>query len=346
MAFGTVFSVQTKAYAASVTSFNVTLSRIKASTLANQTIMFTTPTGVTADDTIILTFNNSTSIPGALDFEDVDFSFDTTPDAVCETGDTQMTLAAAPSGGTMGVVDTSSTVLTFTNGSTAVAAGSEICIQVGTHATEGSTGVEQITNGSAGTTLLVISGDFGDSGTAALSIIADDQVVITATVAPTFTFTITDNTIGFSTLSSSAARWATGDGTGSATDTSAHDLTVATNAVSGYTVTYNGPTLTSGLNTINVASITNDADGTQGSEQFGLGISTDGNATIASGYDHNAVAGNRDWAWTASTTTTIASETVPTATETFSAYYLANIASNTESGSYTTTVTYVATANF
>ena len=123
-------------------------------------------------------------------------------------------------------------------------------------------------------------------------------------------------------------------------------MAISTNANNGYAITYNGATLTSGSNTIDVASITNDADGTPGTEEFGMGFSTDGDATIATGYDHNATPANRDWAFVDSTTTTVVSETGPTATETISAFYLANIAGNTEAGNYSTSITYIATATF
>lgn len=316
------------AMAASVTSFSVLLSREKAAVQSNYTVTFTTPTGIAASATLILTFDNSTDID-AVTFADIDLKDD----------GVDVTLAATAAGASWGVDPTSSTVLTFTNGSAAVAAGSVVEIEIGTHATGGA---EQITNGSAGTTKLVLSGTFGDSGTAAIPIIAEDQVTITATVAPTITFAISDTSIGFGTLSSSQATWANGAGTGSATDTSAHTLAVATNATGGYAITYNGATLTSGSDTISVASINNDANGTPGTEEFGLSLSTDGDGTIATGYNH----GDPDWTWVAGTTTTIFSETGPTATETVSAYYLANIAGNTEAGSYSTTVTYIATATF
>jgi hypothetical protein len=220
---------------------------------------------------------------------------------------------------------------------------------MGTDATTGGTGsASTVTNGAVDDDdTIAIAGAFGDTGTLAVDIITDDQVVVTATVDPTITFSISDNTIGFGTLSSSAARFATGDTNGSASDSSAaHTMSIATNSQSGYTVTYNGATLTSGGNTISVASITNDADGTQGTEQFAVGFSTSGDATIASGYDHNAVAGNRDWNFVASTTTTVVSETVATNAETISAFYLSNIAGSTEAGSYSTTITYIATGTF
>lgn len=335
------------ANAAAVTSFSVLLTREKASTAGNQTVMFTTPTAIADSETIILTYDNSTSIHASLDHTDIDFSVDPTPDAVCETGDTEFTVAAAAAGAsTVGAVRTSSTVLTFTNGtSNTIASGSEICIQIGTHATFTATGDQQITNGPAGPTTLALTGTMGTpdiTGTAVMSIIADDQVVITATVAPSITFTIGDNSTEFGTLSSGAATWAD-NAAGSATDTTAFNLTVATNATGGYIVSYNGATLTSGGDTIDVASITDDANGSPGTEAFGQSIETNGDATIASGY---AYAGTPDWKWIASTTTTIISETGPTATETFGMHYLANISGLTEAGAYSTTVNYIATATF
>lgn len=333
--------------AASVTSFSVLLSREKAATLSNQTVLFTTPTGVASGNTIILTYDNSTAIPAAFDFEDADVSYDTTPDAVCDTGDTHVVLAAAPSGATAGIVDTSTTVITFTNGTTAIAAGSELCFEFGTNAEDVVTGVEQITNGTAGPTTLVLSGTFTDSGTATMSIIANDQVVITATVAPTITFTISDNTIGFGTLSSSTGRWATGTTGGDAsatTPTAAHTLTTATNATGGYIISYNGATLTSGSDTITAMSGTvDDSDGTPTGEEFGISASTDGSATIASGYERDATA---SWKFIAGSTTTLVTQAGPTATETISVSYLANIAATTEAGAYSTTVTYIATGTF
>lgn len=337
--------------AASVTSFQVLLTREKAAQAGNQTVMFTVPTAIADSETIILTYDNSTSIHASLDHTDIDFSVDATPDFVCETGDTEFTVAAAPGGAsTVGAVRTSGTVLTFTNGtSNTIASGSEICIQIGTHATFTATGDQQITNGSAGSSTLVLSGTMGTpdiTGTAAMSIIADDQVVITATVAPSITFTISDNTIEFGTLSSSAAKWAD-DSAGDTSDAVAHTMTVATNATGGYIVSYNGATLTSGSDTIDVANgagnTLDDANGDPGTEQFGLSIATNGDATITTNY---AYAGTPDWHWVASTTSTIISETVPTATETFSAHYLANISGTTEAGAYSTTVNYIATATF
>src|SRR3989344_2738241 len=168
-------------YAASVTSFSVLLTREKASTLSNQTITFTVPAAIASGETLILTYDNSTSVAAALDFEDIDLADD----------GVDVVLAAAPSGATWGVVRTSATVITFTNGTTAVASGSVVTIEIGTNATSVVTGIEQITNGTAGTTTLVLSGTMGTpdiTGTASMSIVDDDQVSVTATVNQSITF--------------------------------------------------------------------------------------------------------------------------------------------------------------
>ncbi|HHA19749.1 MAG TPA: hypothetical protein ENK70_08600 [Methylophaga sp.] len=159
----------------------------------------------------------------------------------------------------------------------------------------------------------------------------------------TLTFAISDNAIGFGDLSSSQATWATGDGAGSASAVAAHNLQVTTNARGGYIVTYNGSTLTSGSDTITVGDWDNDVNGTPGTEEFAISVATDGDATIAAGY---AYAGTPDYELLENTTTTIASETGPTALETFSIYYIANIASITESGNYSTSITYIVTSTF
>ncbi len=335
------------AQAASLTSVSDVLSRLKASTAANHEIKFVTPTGLTAGQTIILTF--SADFTGVTNIAHGDIDFAEGDSNNCTTaGFTERTLAASPSGATWGADGDSATTVTLTSGTGTITADRCVRFRIGTNAVSQTTGSNQITNGAIDDDdTIAISGSFGDTGTIAVDIITEDQVNVTATVDPTITFSVSDTTIGFGSLSSTAARFATGDTTGSGSDSAAaHTLAVATNAASGYVLSYNGATLTSGGNTIDVAAITNDADGTQSIEEFALGISTNGSSTVATGYDHNAVAGNRDWAFVAGTTTTIISRTTPTNTETVSAFYLSNIAGNTEAGSYSTNITYIATGTF
>lgn len=165
------------------------------------------------------------------------------------------------------------------------------------------------------------------------------------TVPQTILFSISDNTIGFSTITSSVPRFATSDNSGSAADTSAHNLQIATNAPLGYSISYSGTALV-GPEVITEATITNDPDGAQNSKQFAVAFSTDGGATITSSYDHDLTPANRNWKFTAGTSDIIAAEGSPTALQTINAYYLANISSMTSGGEYSGVITYVATANY
>ena len=318
------------AYAGDITSAQDTMSRLKASTASTHTFSFTTATALTATQTIALEFDttasNAFTLAGtiaAADFTSV-------------SGFTVVDACTAAASEVQPTINNTTDIVTLTVcTSDTVAAGAKVFTIASTIAT----------NPTAGDYMIGIT-TTSDTGKIGVSIIANDIVNITAVVDPIFTFSISDVTIGFASLTTGAARWATGDLAGSASATVAHTFAVATNATNGYAVTYNGATLTSTTDvgdSITVASITDDADGTPGSEQFGISVSTNGDATIASGY---AYAGTPDYKWIASTTTTVASEIVPTATETFSVYYLANIATTTEPGSYSTNVTYIATATY
>lgn len=316
------------ANAASITSFTDTVTDLTASAVANHNIVFTTPTGVASGQTIILTFNNSTSINASLDYTDIDVKDD----------GVNVTLAATPSGATWGAVRTSGTVITLTNGTTAVAAGSVITILIGTNATNQSTGVRQITNGSAGTTILSISGTFTDTGSLAMPIVSNGVVSVSGTVNPTISFALSSNTISLGTLT-----------TGSAT-TGSHTISAATNAPGGYAVTYNGPTLTSGLNTIPVYTAGSSTPGTAG---FGINLKANTTPSVGANPTTNSgtcgVATNYNtsntYAFVASTPTAITAVTAP-ADCVFTASYVANISSTTPAGSYSAAITYVNTGTF
>jgi hypothetical protein len=337
-------------FAASVTSLSDTLTRIKASTASNHEIFFVTPTGVTSGQTITVTFSADFTNVASIIEDDVDFASGSTSTCTSATYTEQTTVASGATASQWNVSSSGQVITIESGGGSATVASSKcVRIRIGTNATNSGTGANQISNGAADDDdNITIGGTFADSGTATIDIIADDQVVITATVAPTFTFTIDDNAIGFGALSASTGRWATANASGvdasATTPTAANVLTVATNAASGWTLTYSGATLTSGGNTItDAATIDEDSDGTPGTEQFGISASTNGDSTIATGYLRDSAA---DFDFVPNTTTTLASEAVATATETISISYLANISGATEPGSYSTTLTYIATGNF
>lgn len=334
-----------EASAAALTSKSDTMTRLQDNTDSDHTIKFTTPTGVAAGQTMTVTFPAAFGTAEVIE-DDVDVK----DDAV------ELTTAADCTGSEEAGVVMAADVLTITICSEytgGIGTNSVVEVQIGANATSSGTGNadHRITNPDiASDTAYEITIDATtDDGQLKVQILMDDSVNVTATVDESISFAISDVEIGFGDLSVSTGRWANGAATGDnastpALPTAAHTMSIGTNATGGYAITYNGATLTSGGNTItDAATIDEDSDGTPGNEQFGISASTSDNATIASGYLRDTVA---DWDYVPSTTTTLVSETIATATETISVSYLANIAAPTEAGSYSTDITYVATATF
>lgn len=315
---------------AGLTSVSVTLSTVRTAIPANHTITFTTPAGVAAGQTIVITYPAGWTIP-TMAHTDLDLL----------VGATNLELAATPSAATWGaVVSTAARTITFTSGTGTIAAASVVTIRAGTNAVHPTAGTQQITNPAAGTHVITIGGTMANSGSAAVTIIPDDRVVVTADVTAHLTFAISDLTIGFGPLSHTATRWADHTGSGSGTSVSAHNFTASTNAASGYAVTLSGPTLTAGAHSIAAIGATAAASAI-GTEQFGLRITaTAGNGVPTAPYN----TGN--FAFTPSTVHEVAASTAPSITTTFDVFYIANITATTEAGAYSTTLTYIATARF
>lgn len=166
------------------------------------------------------------------------------------------------------------------------------------------------------------------------------------TIAPVITFSISDNTIGFGALSASGTRYATGNlaGDNSEPVSPAHTITAATNGTSGYVVTVQGVTLTSGGDTI--ASISGGPTALSvGSEQFGIRTTASGGSgSVTSPY--NGSAGNYGYSSTPTTHTNFASASGVTTATTYDVNYAANISTLTEAGEYSTTLTYIITGTF
>ena len=345
------------AQAAALTSMSDVMSRLKAATASNHEIKFVTPAGggVAAGETVtlLMTGFDATSVD-AIAFGDVDFAEGNSNDCTSASF-TEKTLAAAPSGATWGVTSDNANLITITSGTDTITADRCIRIKIGTNATSGTTGTNQITNGGAATAHSIgIAGSFNDTGTISIDIITDDQITISAQVDPTITFNLStgnDWAIGFGDVVSTAGRWADADADGELavsgnTPTAAHTATIATNASGGWAITYLGNTLTkSGGQTIDALAVAenDDSEGDPGTEQFGVAVSTSGNSTIEAGYERAA---NSDFKFIAGTATRIIGESVPTPEETLTFSYLANITGATEAGDYSTTLTYIATATF
>ena len=163
---------------------------------------------------------------------------------------------------------------------------------------------------------------------------------------PFITFSLSSGSVGFGSLTSLGARYATSDGTGSSTDVEGNNITVTSYAAGGYTLTVQGYTPSYGnyslaaMGNSNIASI-------PGVEQFGIrAIATGGSGAVQAPYSGSS--GTGGFATTASTTPSIiASESsgdgIPT---TYSMHYIANISPVTPAGKYTTTLTYILTGTF
>lgn len=323
------------AHAAALTSKSDVMSSQKVSTLSSHVIKFTTPTGAADNtDTIIITF------PADFNFTSKTIGTVTFTHGATTGAESTETLATSPSATAWGAVfsGTQNRILTLTAptdgvGTAAVAASDKVII------TYDST---NSTNPSSATSYTIsISGTFGDTGDIVVNILTDDQVAVSATVDESLTFTISDNSIGFGTLTAADDFFATGDTNGSATETEAHTLVVGTNAANGYTMTVNGATLTSGANTITAIGSSNTAS-SAGTEQFGLRMTASGGSgAVTAPYAAAGFALD-----TAAFPDQVASASGTSANTTYSVRYVGNITASTEAGAYTSTLTYVATANF
>lgn len=321
--------------AASLFSQSDTQSSLKISTASSHVIAFTTPSGASAaGQTIILTFPSDYNLAGKT-IGTISFTHG------ASTGlESTETLAASASATAWGAVlsGTQNRILTLTAptdgvGAAAVAPNDKVIITY--------TSANTINPTTPGTYAIDISGTFGDVGSVSSSIITDDQVVVSALVPQSITFSVSDNTIGFGTLLSTAARYATGDTLGTTTEAESNNIVVGTNAANGYTLTVNGTTLTYATSTITAIGASNTASAI-GTEQFGLrATATGGSGTVTAPYAASGFAFN-----TGALPSQVASATGVSNNTTYSMRYLANITANTEAGAYSATLTYTATPNF
>jgi hypothetical protein len=321
--------------AASLTSLSDTMSSAKISTASSHVIRFTTPTGANeATDTIVVTF------PADFDFTSKVIGSLTFTHGASTGLETTETLAAAPTGAAWGAVfsGTQNRVLTLTaptdgTGTAVLAPNDKVVLTYSS--------ANAINPTTANSYLITLSGTFGDTGSILVNVITDDQVLVSAIVPQSLTFSISDNTIGFGSLTSASARYATGDANGSGTETEAHNIVVGTNAANGYTVNLSGTTLTYGAHTITAIGASNVASAA-GTEQFGLRMNASGGTgTVSVPYAAAGFAFD-----SAAFPDQIASASGASANTTYSARYLANIGASTEAGAYSAALTYTATANF
>jgi len=187
-----------------------------------------------------------------------------------------------------------------------------------------------------------------DSGSVALS--TSSQIQVALTVDETLTFCTGTSITGedCSTASGSIVNLGKGSTTATATGTSL--MAASTNGNTGYSVTVNGTTLASGANTIDALS-TGGAS-MLNTNQFGLNLASAnttpviGSAKTGAGTASAAVNYGTNNNFRFASGEIIASAAGPTNANKFTIGYIANISGITPPGSYSTVLTYVATANF
>ena len=157
----------------------------------------------------------------------------------------------------------------------------------------------------------------------------------------------------FVTLTAGAATVNLGTLSDSSTESASHTLVVQSNASQGMILTAAGDTLTSGANTITAIGDTA-AAASVGSEQFGInlvanttpsiGANLSGTSPIISVADQYNTADL--FAFDDGGSQVVATSTAPINETTLTVSYIANITDTTEAGTYSTTITYSATASF
>lgn len=210
--------------------------------------------------------------------------------------------------------------------------GSAICLVKFTNATGNAANaaftfrVDGITNATAlGTDFVKVTtfdatsaGTLLDQDTVAY-VIADSTIQVTASVNETLTFSLSTTAVSLGTLSTGAVASGTGN------------MSVATNAASGYDVNAAGSTLTRGAATIPFV-----ADGTvtAGASEYGISVTTCGaGATCTSGDLGMPQNG-------------LITRATPTSGDTHTVTYEASITAAQAAGSYTSNISYVAVGKF
>lgn len=221
------------AEAASIAQASDTLSNSAPGLPSNHTIAFITPNGMAAGQTIELIFEAEFTLP-ALGVEDFDLT----------ASGTEQTISSSNGSGVWGVSTSSQTITLTSPSNVGQASSTAFVIEIGTHATSGTTGDSQIVNPSATSSYTIdIGGTMPDSGQVRVAIL--DEVVVSANVDTSLTFTISgvnaSSTVNGSPTTTVATTTATAIPFGTlpigVSRVLAQDLTVVTNAANGFTVT-------------------------------------------------------------------------------------------------------------
>ena len=322
------------AFAAGITVISDTMSRMQISQASSHTIKFMTQNAIqTNGDTIAITFPTDFNFTGKT-IGTVSFTHGATGTENTET------LAAAPSGTEWGAVfsGTQNRIFTLTAptdgvGAAAVAINDKLII---TYSSANSV------NGTTNTTYvatIAVAGSSTESGSFAIVLLTTDQFTVSASVDPTITFSISATSTDFGVVSTSVK-------------TSSPNITLetSTNATAGYNITIQdqGDGANPGLYNSTASYLLGSADASYNntanlSSVAGYGIqATSATATIDARYAQtsNTVGGYERTAQPLASYNGVAdAQTVVITSK-------AKVTGSAPAGSYSDTVTVIATANF
>ena len=221
--------------AANVISFSNTLSDSEPLMVSNHTLSFVTPTGLPAGETISIDF-------GTAVFTDVDTIV--AADVDLNVNGTEESLIDGVASGADWNVTAAGDVINITSGTDTIGANATVTIEIGTNATTGGAGTNQISNPAVGSYEITLTvGDTIDADTGATRVAIVDVVTVTASVETIFDFTVDGVNAGL------GVNGDTTSGTSTSTEipfgileadtavTIAQDLSVSTNAANGFVVT-------------------------------------------------------------------------------------------------------------
>lgn len=334
-----VFVPQT-ASAAQITPRKLTLSNSAQSARNVHTFNFTTATTANIGSISFdycTTASGACSAPTGFDTEEASLAIGT------QVGATGFTVHA----------NTDTNTIVITRSATSLAASTAVTMPFGTGAGT-SDGPENpsATNTTFFTRITTYTSTDGTTGSTDTGVVAASTaqaISLTGVINETLTFctgtsitgtncgTVAGSTVDFGTFSPSAASSGTSV------------MAASTNADSGYSITVNGATLTSGLDTI--TALASQTASSVGTEQFGLNLVANTVPSVGAN-----VSGAGSGTATANYGTTnqfrfvtgdsVGSASTNTDANAFTVSYLVNIGGATEPGTYTATMTYICTATF
>lgn len=324
-------------HATGITAISDTQSRMqKSPTTSSHTMKFTTTNAIqTTGDTITFTF------PADYNFTTKSIATVTFTHGATTGLENTETLAASADGTNWGAAfsGTQNRVFTLTAptdgiGAAAVAASDKLIITY--------SAANSVNPTTAGTylTTIAVAGSTTESGSFAVAILDNDQFQVTATVDPTITFSIDQTTTDFGVVTSTGVKTASPNVV----------LQTSTNAGSGYVITVHdaGNTTNPGLYNSVATYLLGSANATYDNTAdlnsvAGYGVqASSATATIAADYNQSGttVGGYK------LTAKQIASYGGPASAQQVTLVHKAKVLGSAPAGSYSDTITVIATANF